>query len=170
MVKQAYATLRPIRKHLHVSAGVIKLPFSILELDPIARYELADVGPADALVKDLGFGGRDVGVEVMVAPLPEPETIRLTLGAYRGHAHDEHASPAGAFGGRLETRPVKSMRLGIDFVDLPYTVAYQNPFDTSKKHVLPNPPDPSFPPKRIGPQAKRGAPMQRSSTRISCSA
>jgi hypothetical protein len=145
VVKQAYATLRPVQKRLHISAGVIKLPFSTLELDPIAKFELADVGPADALTKDLGFAGRDVGVEVMMAPLPKPEQLHLTIGAYRGHAHEEHASLLGAVGARLETRPLKGLRLGLDFVDLPYSIAYQNPFDTSKKDVLPNPPDPFFP-------------------------
>lgn len=145
VVKQAYATLRPIPKHLKFVTGLFKLPFSILELDPIAKYELADLGQADDLVKDLGFGGRDLGAEMIVAPFDEPDLMHLSLGAFRGNAHDENALVFGAVGGRLESRPLKGLRLGLDMVEHPRGGVYQRPFDTKKKHVLPNPPDPFFP-------------------------
>ena len=103
------------------------------------------MGQADALVKDRGSAAVTWGSKSWWPRSPSltPSVSRWAPTAVT--LDDEHASPAGAFGGRLETRPVKAMRLGLDFVDLPYTVAYQNPFDTSKKHVLPNPPDPFFP-------------------------
>jgi hypothetical protein len=144
-VKQAYATLRPIPKHLEFHAGVFKLPFSIMELDPIAKYELSSLGPADDLIKSLGFGGRDVGADVMVAPLHKSKLLRMYVGAFRGQSHDEHAAVLGAVGGRLESKPVNGLRLGVDAVGQPYSLTYARPFDTSNKDTLPMPPDPLFP-------------------------
>ena len=145
VLKQAYGTLAPIPKRLEIAAGVFKLPFSILELDPVARYELSSLGDADDFIKNLGFAGRDVGVEVMLAPLPKPKWLRLMLGAFRGHAKDEHASPLGSVGARLESKPVKGLRVGVDVVGMPQSANYKQPFDTSNKDVLPMPPDPLYP-------------------------
>jgi hypothetical protein len=145
MVKQAYATVRPVPKHLKFVTGLFKLPFSILELDPIAKYEFADLGQADDLIKDLGFGGRDFGAEVIASPFSEPDLLHLTVGAFRGNNHDENALFVGALGARAESHPVKGLRLGVDVVDHPRAGVYQRPFDTKNKHVLPNPPDPFFP-------------------------
>jgi hypothetical protein len=144
-IKQAYASLRPLPKHLEVYAGVFKLPFSTMELDPIARYELANLGPSDDLIKDLRFAGRDTGAEVMLAPFSKAKLLRVYVGAFRGHAHDEHASPIGAIGGRIESKPVKGLRLGVDSVVQPWSLTYPRPFDTSSKDVLPMPDDPLFP-------------------------
>ena len=145
MVKQAYVTLRPIPKRLEIQAGVFKLPYSIMELDAIAQYTLADLGHADSLIKDLGFAGRDIGVMVTGAPLPKKKLLRASLGIFRGHSHDEHDSPFGALGARLESHPVKGLRLGVDWVEHPFDVTYNRPFETGSKDVNPNPPDPAYP-------------------------
>ena len=145
VLKQAYATVRPVPKRVEVAIGILKLPFSSMELDPIARYELSELGTTDDLIKNLGFAGRDIGAEVMLAPLPKPKLLRLTLGAFGGHAKDEHASPIGAIGARLESKPLKGLRLGIDAVGMPNSQDYKRPFETSGKDVLPNPPDPLYP-------------------------
>jgi hypothetical protein len=145
VLKQAYATLRPFPKRLEFAAGVFKLPFSILELDAVAHYELGSLGSADDFIKNLGFGGRDVGAEVMFAPLAKPRWLRVLVGAFRGHAQDEHASPLGAIGTRLESKPIKGLRIGVDVVGMPYSADYKEPFATSNKDVLPNPPDPLYP-------------------------
>lgn len=145
VLKQAHALLRPAPKRIEVVVGVFKLPYSILELDPVARFELVDLGSADDLVKNLGFAGRDVGVELMFAPLPRPRWLRVQLGVFRGHARDEHASPVGALGARAETKPVKGLRFGFDLVGMPAGVTYKQPFASSSKDVLPNPPDPLYP-------------------------
>ena len=145
VLKQAYGTLRPIPKRVEIAAGVFKLPFSILELDPVARYELGSLGDADDFIKNLGFAGRDVGVEVMVAPLSKSKHLRLLLGAFRAHAKDEHASPLGALGARIESKPWKSLRVGVDVVGMPRAANYKQPFETSNKDVLPMPPDPLYP-------------------------
>jgi hypothetical protein len=144
-VKQAYATVKPIPKHLKFVAGLFKLPFSTLELDPIAKYELADLGQADALLKDLGFGGRDLGTEVIVAPFDRPDLLHVMVGAFRGHTHDENDYLFGTLGARLESEPIKGLRLGVDMVNHLRDVVYRRPFDTKKKHVLPEPPDPFYP-------------------------
>jgi hypothetical protein len=144
-VKQAYVSLKPLPKHLELTAGVFKLPFSVLELDPIANYRLADTGEADGLIKDLGFGGRDIGAEIMFAPLSKPKRLRFAFGIFRGHAHDEHASILGALGARIETQPWKGVRFGIDWVEQPHDIVYHNVLDTSKKDVVPNPVDPQYP-------------------------
>ena len=145
VLKQAYASVRPVPKRVEIAVGILKLPFSSMELDPIARYELSELGTTDDLIKNLGFAGRDIGAEVMLAPLPKPKLLRLTLGAFGGHAKDEHASPLGAIGARLESKPLKGLRLGIDAVGMPNSQDYKRPFETSGKDVLPNPPDPLYP-------------------------
>jgi hypothetical protein len=137
--------LRPVPAHLEIAAGVLKLPYSTLELDASADYELADFGEADDLVKDLGFAGRDIGAELMAAPLHKPKYLMLTAGVFAGHAHGEADSPLGAVGARIESKPLKGLRLGADFVAHPETVTYLRPFETSGKNLLPNPPDPLYP-------------------------
>jgi hypothetical protein len=144
-VKQAYAILKPIPKHLRFVAGLFKLPFSTMELDPIARYELADLGQSDALLKDLGFAGRDLGAEVIVSPFANPDYLHLLIGTFRGHSHDENDFFFGTIGARAESTPVKGLRLGVDMVDHLQDVYYQRPFDTKKSHVLPHPTDPFYP-------------------------
>jgi hypothetical protein len=145
VLKQAYMTLKPLPQRVEIAAGLLKLPFSTLELDAIADYELADLGAADTLIKDLGFGGRDLGAEVVVAPLPRPQWLRFSAGAFRGHAKDEHASPLGALGGRVEAKPFKGFRVGADVVAMPFRATYKRPFETSSKDELPAPPDPLYP-------------------------
>jgi hypothetical protein len=143
--KQAYVELRPLPKRLEILAGIVKLPYSIEELDPTARYELTSLGQANSLTNDLGFSGRDIGAEVIVSPLAKPRYLKLTAGAFRGQANDENASPIGAIGGRAQTEPVKWLRLGASFVMLPETVIENKVFDTSGKDRLPNPADPNYP-------------------------
>jgi hypothetical protein len=145
VLKQAFMQVSPVPKRLELVAGVFKLPYSILELDPVARFELPNLGQADDLVKDLGFAGRDVGVEVMFAPLPRPRWLRVLLGVFRGHAKDERSSPFGAIGARLESKPIKGLRIGFDVVGMPKAISYKRPFETSSDDVLPNPPDQLYP-------------------------
>ncbi|RYZ07291.1 MAG: hypothetical protein EOO73_13085 [Myxococcales bacterium] len=145
VVKQAYGTVRLVPKRVELSIGLLKLPYSTMELDPISKLELSDLGATDDLVKNLGFAGRDLGATLMVAPLPKPKLLRVSLGAYGGHAKDEHASPLGALGARLESKPLKGLRIGVDAVAMPTSRDYLRPFETSGKDVLPAPPDPLYP-------------------------
>jgi hypothetical protein len=145
VVKQAYAVLRPVPERFEIAVGLFKLPFSTLELDASARFEFADMGMANQLVGDLGYAGRDLGMQVMVAPLRKPKRLRLSVGAFRGHMHDEHDLPSGILAGRVEVKPIKSLRFGADVVDHLRAVTYDRPFNTSSKDELPNPPDPLYP-------------------------
>jgi hypothetical protein len=145
VIKQAYGVVRPVPKRVELSLGVVKLPFSTMELDPIARFELSELGTTDDLIKNLGFAGRDIGATLMITPLPKPKLLRISLGAYRGHAKDEHASPLGALGARIESKPLKGLRVGVDAIGMPTSQDYKRPFDTSGKDVLPAPPDPLYP-------------------------
>src|SRR5262249_14410828 len=88
------------------------------------------------------------GAEIMVAPLAKPRWLRLIAGAFRAHAADEHASPLGAIGTRLESKPIKGLRVGVDIVAMPFSSDYKRPFETSSKEALPNPPDPLYPNER----------------------
>lgn len=146
VVKQAIATLRVIPKRIEVVAGVFKIPYSILELDPVARYELTEFGDSNELINNLGFAGRDVGVAVMFAPLGKPKWMRLVLSTFRGHAKDEHSTPLGVIAARVESKPwIKGLRFGFSVVGMPYSFDYKQPFETSSRDVLPDPPDPLFP-------------------------
>jgi hypothetical protein len=145
VVKQAYTNISPIPGRMEIVVGLFKLPFSISELDPTSRFEFARLGPANALLGDLGFAGRDYGVQVLGAPLRKAKRLRLTFGIFRGHAYDEHDSPAGALAGRIEVKPTKSLRFGVDTVAHLKSVSYNRPFNTSDKDVLPNPSDPLYP-------------------------
>jgi hypothetical protein len=145
VVKQAYATYRAIPKRFELTAGLFKLPYSILELDPIRKLEFADNGQLNDLTRRLGFGGRDIGAQILIAPLRKPRHLRMWFGVYRGNSRNENDSPLGAVGGRIESRPTKRLRLGADALVFPWERTYLRPFTISRRNVLPDPPDPLFP-------------------------
>lgn len=144
-VKQAFVELKPIPSHLHFQVGVLKLPFSTLELDPVAKHEFTYLGEANDLITRLGFAGRDVGAQVTAAPLAKPKYLEFVAGVYAGHAKDENRSLVGAVGARVVSRAVKDFRFGIDCVAHPSSTTYLNPFDTASKDLLPNPDNPNYP-------------------------
>jgi hypothetical protein len=148
VLKQAYASLRAIPGKLELVVGLFKLPFSVLELDASSRFEFADFGPVNRLVSELGFAGRDLGVQAFWAPLRKAKRLRLSLGSFGSHANGEHDSPFGALAARIESKPNKHVRLGVDWVEHTKRVTYDRPFDTSDKDELPNPPDPLYPAQR----------------------
>jgi hypothetical protein len=121
-VKLAYAELAP-NDTVAVFVGLFKIPFSLLELLPIADYELADVGPTDDLIKDLGFGGRDIGVMIDVAPLRKKKWLHLNLGVFQGDnkGPQSYRGP-GIVAGRIVFRPTKHFRFGVDGVWRPRAV------------------------------------------------
>jgi len=144
-IKQAYADIRPIPKHLHFLVGVLKLPYSITELDPVAAYEFTKMPLSNDLTKGLGFAGRDIGAEVLVTPLSKPRYLGIALGTFRGHANKEQGALFGEFGARVVTEPLKGLRFGVDWSVMPKTVVYLNPFGTGSTSILPNPENPNFP-------------------------
>lgn len=112
-VKLAYMRLRPM-KRVEFTFGVQKRPFSLLELNPIASYELANVGVIDDLIKDLEFGGRDVGAMARIEPLTKKKWLRLFLGAFKGQASGREASAAGVINARAVSKALKFVELGAD--------------------------------------------------------
>jgi len=144
-IKQAYVELSPLPKHIHVLAGVLKLPYSITELDPIAKYEFTSLGQANDLAKKLDFSGRDIGAELMVTPLAKPRYLRAVFGVFQGHSQNENASVVGAIGARVESSPIKQLRIGADWVEQPKSVTYYEYFDISDKSLMPNPDNPYAP-------------------------
>ena len=122
-LKLAYVEITP-NDTFAIYAGLFKIPFSLLELLPIADFELADVGPTDELIKDLGFGGRDIGVMIDVAPLRKKKWLHINVGAFQGdnNGPQDFRGP-GILAARLILRPNKHFRFGIDGVWRPRAVA-----------------------------------------------
>ena len=114
-VKLAYATVQ-LHPRVAISAGVFKRPFSLLELLPIGEYEFGSNGPTDGLIKDLGFGGRDIGVLLAWSPLPQKKLLKAQVGVFRGGRAEENAALDGLFAARLESTPTKHLHLGADAV------------------------------------------------------
>jgi hypothetical protein len=114
-VKLAYATVQ-LHPRVAISAGLFKRPFSLLELLPIGEYEFGSNGPTDGLIKDIGFGGRDIGVLLTWMPLKQKKLLKASVGVFRGGRGEETAALDGLFAARLESTPVKHLHLGADAV------------------------------------------------------
>jgi hypothetical protein len=115
-LKLAFTELSP-RPTVAFSVGLFKIPFSLLELLPIADYELAESGPTDHLLKSLGFAGRDIGAMVSLAPLHKKKLLRLHAGIFRGDANGAQGSRnPGILAGRATSKPMKHLRVGADVV------------------------------------------------------
>jgi hypothetical protein len=118
--KLAYVEVRATRR-LQVDLGLLKRTYSLLELLPIAKHELADVGATDDFIKSQGYAGRDVGAVIRYQPLPTRRMMTISLGAFRGDIDEGFdASPLKAVSARVETHPVKHLRLGANAVWRPY--------------------------------------------------
>lgn len=115
LLKLAYADI-DLHERVHLRVGLQKLPMSLLELLPIAEFELADLGAVDDLIKDTGFGGRDVGATLRIDPLPKARWLRLSAGAFSGDAVGSDASLAPLLGFRAESHPWKHLHAGIDWL------------------------------------------------------
>jgi hypothetical protein len=121
-LKLAYGELRPTHT-ISITAGLFKIPFSLLELLPIAEFEFADVGPTDALIKDLGIGGRDIGVKVQVTPLRKRKSLSFEFGAYDGDNHNLQKNPGpGIIAARAKARPVSHLEVASDCAYRPTVV------------------------------------------------
>ncbi len=112
-VKLAYLVLKPLPR-TRVTVGLFKRPYSLLELLPIADFEFADVGPTDEVLKELGFGGRDMGAMVQVEPLAIKRWLNLSAGMFAGDGEGRFASAVGLLAARAESSPLRIVRLGAD--------------------------------------------------------
>lgn len=127
-LKLAYGEIKPW-KRLELTVGLFKRTYSLLELLPIAKFEFADTGPTDNLIKLTQFGGRDVGVMVRGDPLPKRRWLQIYLGAFGGagegaegipgttgnvNTGPDLAAPSLLLTARLQSRPLKHLELGAD--------------------------------------------------------
>ncbi len=127
-LKLAYGEIKPI-KRLELTFGLFKRTYSLLELLPIAEYELADTGPTDNLIKDTQFGGRDAGAMARGDPLPKRRWLHIYLGAFGGagegaegipgttgnvNTGPDLAAPSLLLTARLMSRPLKHLSLAAD--------------------------------------------------------
>jgi len=96
-VKLAYLVAKALPR-TRVTVGFFKRPFSLLELLPIADFEFADVGPTDEVIKELGFGGRDMGAMVQVEPLALKRWMNVSAGMFAGDGFGK-SDDAGLAGG-----------------------------------------------------------------------
>ncbi len=127
-LKLAYGEIKPI-KRIELTFGLFKRTYSLLELLPIAEYELADTGPTDNLIKDTQFGGRDAGAMLRGDPLPKRRWLHIYLGAFGGagegaegipgttgnvNTGPDLAAPSLLLTARLMSRPLKHLSLGAD--------------------------------------------------------
>lgn len=121
-LKLAYGELRPTHS-VSITAGLFKIPFSLLELLPIADFEFADVGPTDALIKDMGVGGRDIGIKIQITPLAKRKSLSLEAGMYDGDNHNLQKNPGpGIMAARLKMRPFSHLEVAGDCVYRPTNV------------------------------------------------
>lgn len=125
-LKQVYGEIRPF-KRLELTVGLFKRLYGLAELLPIAEWEFADVGTIDNLIQFTQFAGRDVGVMARVDPLPKRKWLHVYLAAYGGagegaqvtgatgttHNGPDFAAPSLLVEGRLESRPIKHVTLGV---------------------------------------------------------
>jgi hypothetical protein len=118
--KLAYMEIRATRR-LQFDVGLLKRPYSLLELLPIAKHEMAELGPTDDFIKTQGYGGRDIGVVVRYKPLPERQMMTVSVGAFRGDIDQGFdASPLKLLGARIEVHPVRHLSLGVNATWRPY--------------------------------------------------
>lgn len=104
-----------VTKRLEIDFGLLKRTYSLLELLPIAKHELADLGPTDDFIKNQGYAGRDIGAVVRIQPLPTRRMMTVSLSAFRGDIDEGFdASPIKLLGARIETHPIKHLRLGVN--------------------------------------------------------
>jgi hypothetical protein len=113
-VKLAFADLEVVKKRLWIVAGLVKRPFSLLELRPLTEFEFADSGPTDDLIKELGFAGRDVGVLVRGRPLPKRKLLQLSAAVMAGEAAGEFRTPVGLVVVRAESELTRDLVVAVD--------------------------------------------------------
>jgi hypothetical protein len=113
-LKSAYGQFTPW-KWLELTAGVFKRTFSLMELLPMADFELTQEGPTNDLAKDMGYAGRDAGAMIRVTPLAKKRWLSLWLAAFSGDLEEGYdAAPGKLLTGRIESRPLPYLRLGAD--------------------------------------------------------
>ena len=114
-LKLAYADIK-LHPRVIATVGLFKRTYSLTELTAISKFELADEGPIDSLIKDAELGGRDIGAMLRVDPLPKRRHLSLFLAAMSGAVFGDDARVDGILTGRVTTEPIKHLTFGVDGV------------------------------------------------------
>lgn len=103
---------------LQLTVGQFKKPFSIFELTPRGKMPFIHRGISNAyLVRDLGYGGRDIGFQVG-GVFETPVKIHYAVGVFNGNGSNQQESDGNGakdFTGRIEVRTKKKLRTGLSF-------------------------------------------------------
>lgn len=115
MLRDAWVELR-FGRHLHVRMGQFKRPFSALELRGRSRLEVIGRGPANGLlIEDLGFGDRDLGLQLEGDFGRATRRVSYAIGAFNGpgrNAPETDGNGAKDVVGRIEARARKWLTFG----------------------------------------------------------
>jgi hypothetical protein len=115
MLRDAYLHLKPLRA-LRVKVGQFKRPFSRLELRSRRRLEVVRRGYGNAwIVEELGFGDRDLGIQLDGRFGKRKRGISYALGVFNGpgrNAAEVDLNGTKDLVFRLEGNPVKWLSLG----------------------------------------------------------
>lgn len=116
LLRDAFVDLKP-RRWFAVRAGQFKKPFSLMELKSKGKLPVITRGLSnDFLVRDLGYGGRDVGV-ALGGRLKSPLGLEWMLGVFNGagaNRLEDDTSGAKDAAGRLEVEPLDGLKLGLN--------------------------------------------------------
>ena len=115
LIWEAPVVLTP-RPWLAVSAGILHVPFSLLEMVDPAVFELGDRGPTHELLEEqLSLARRNTGVRIDVSPLRDARRLQLTGGAFQGATTGETGAQdfrgPGLLAGRVLSEPIDQLRL-----------------------------------------------------------
>ena len=114
-LKLAYAEIK-LHPRVIATVGLFKRTYSLTELTAISKFELADVGPIDDLIKDAELGGRDIGAMMRIDPLAKRRFLSIYFAAMSGAEFGDDARADGILTGRITTAPIKHLTFGIDGV------------------------------------------------------
>lgn len=115
LLRDAYIRYAPWSE-LQLTVGQFKKPFSIFELTPRAKMPVVHRGISNAyLVRDLGYGGRDIGFQVG-GFFETPLKIHYAVGVFNGNGanlQESDGNGAKDFTGRIEVRTKQKLRAGL---------------------------------------------------------
>ncbi len=103
-------------RYLHLKMGQFKRPFSALELRGRSRLEIIGRGPANGLlIEDLGFGDRDLGLQLSGNFGPGKRRVSYALGLFNGPGRNRpetDGNGAKDVVGRVEVRARRWLTFG----------------------------------------------------------
>lgn len=116
LLRDAFIRFAPLSE-LQFTAGQFKKPFSLFELVSRGKMPVIRRGVSNGyLVRDLGYGGRDIGFQVG-GVFKAPLKIRYAVGIFNGSGANRRESDengAKDFAGRIEIMSKKRFRGGVN--------------------------------------------------------